>query len=175
MKRFAGLSLAAALGAALLSSVAFTGAAQAASLGAVAEVAGQAAPAAVEAQFRGARGGRVGGGRVGGGRAIAGGRVGGGRVAGARFGGGRGYYRGGRGAGIAAGVVGAAILGGIIAESQRQAYDEQYYYGGPVYAPAPVYEEPVYVRPRRYYRRNDGLPPNPIRDPAGGGLTTGGY
>ena len=178
MKRMTGFSLAAAMGAALLMSVSLPGLGHAAGFGPVAEVAAHAAPPVEQAQFRG-RGGRVAGGRVGGAR-IAGGRVGGGRIAGGRIGGGRvvggyrGGYRGNRGANIAAGIAGAAILGGILAGSQGYGYDDPYYYGAPVYAPEPVYEEEVYVRPRRYNRNYNTLPRNPIRDPAGGGLTSGG-
>lgn len=176
MKRFAGLSLAAALGLSLLSTVS-AGGAMAAPFGEAARAVQASGIAAEAVQFRGGKAGLAGGGRVGGGRGLAGGgRIGGpGRFAGARYGGGyrgyrgRGYYRGDGGAGLAAGLAGAAIIGGIIAaESERNAY-----YGDPYY-----YDEPVYVQPRRVYRpynRNrTTIPYNAIRDPAGGGLTSGG-
>jgi hypothetical protein len=86
-----------------------------------------------DVQFGGRRvgGGRVGGGRVGGGR-VAGGRIGGGGFA---RGGGRRWGRG-VGAGVAAGVIGGLIGGALMNANPSYA------------APAPVYEEPVYVAPR---------------------------
>jgi hypothetical protein len=82
------------------------------------------------------------------------------------------YYRRGwranRGAAVAAGV-GLGILGAAAIAASRPAYAEPVYgyeYG---YEPRYVYEEPVYVAPRRYYApRYYGYVPENIRDPAGG-------
>lgn len=84
------------------------------------------------------------------------------------------YYRRGwrsnRGAAVAAGV-GLGLLGAAAIAASRPAYAEPVYgydydYG---YAPRYVYEEPVYVAPRRYYApRYYGYYPDNIRDPAGG-------
>ena len=82
----------------------------------------------------------------------------------------RGWRGGNRGAAIAAGV-GLGILGAAAIAASRPAYAEPVYgydngYG---YGPRYVYEEPVYVAPRRYYRpRHYGYYPDNIRDPAGG-------
>ncbi|WP_066469005.1 hypothetical protein [Bosea sp. WAO] len=84
------------------------------------------------------------------------------------------YYRRGwrynRGAAVAAGV-GLGILGAAAIAASRPAYAEPVYgYGyGYGYEPRYVYEEPVYVAPRRYYApRYYGYAPDNIRDPAGG-------
>lgn len=183
MKRFAGLSLGAALSMAVL--VPAPG--QAAPFGGVAASRDSGALPLVQVQT-----GPVGAPGVAGPRVrtpVAGPRGGGGRV-----------YRGHRGGGgVAAGaVLGAAILGGaIIANSQRNRgyyYDDGYYapapvfgggyyYGVPAAAPPPVddgeyvpapgyyygapayYGRPVYRGyPRHPHNRTRGM-----RDPAGGG------
>ena len=63
---------------------------------------------------------------------------------------------------------GGAAMSAAIAAS-RPAYADPVYgyeYG---YEPRYVYEEPVYVAPRRYYGpRHYGYYPDNIRDPAGG-------
>lgn len=81
-------------------------------------------------------------------------------------------WRGNRGAAVAAGV-GLGLLGAAAIAASRPAYAEPVYgdgygydYG---YQPRYVYEEPVYVAPRRYYApRYYGYYPDNIRDPAGG-------
>ncbi len=81
-------------------------------------------------------------------------------------------WRGNRGAAVAAGV-GLGLLGAAAIAASRPAYAEpvygygyEYDYG---YQPSYVYEEPVYVAPRRYYApRYYGYYPDNIRDPAGG-------
>lgn len=82
------------------------------------------------------------------------------------------YYRRGwranRGAAIAAGV-GLGVLGAAAIAASRPAYAEPVYGYGYGYGPRYVYEEPVYVAPRRYYApRAYGYYPDNIRDPAGG-------
>lgn len=82
------------------------------------------------------------------------------------------YYRRGwranRGAAVAAGV-GLGILGAAAIAASRPVYAEPVYGYGYGYEPRYVYEEPVYVAPRRYYApRYYGYAPDNIRDPAGG-------
>ena len=77
-------------------------------------------------------------------------------------------WRGNRGAAIAAGV-GLGILGTAAIAASRPRYAEPVYGYDYGYAPGYVYEEPVYVAPRRYYApRYYGYYPDNIRDPAGG-------
>lgn len=79
-------------------------------------------------------------------------------------------WRGNRGAAVAAGV-GLGLLGAAAIAASRPYYAEPVYgYGyGYGYEPRYVYEEPVYVAPRRYYApRHYGYYPDNIRDPAGG-------
>ena len=63
----------------------------------------------------------------------------------------RGGGWGGRGAGIGLGLAAGALIGGAIAAGSNPYYGSGYYgpgygygYGGPVYAPAPVYVQPGY-------------------------------
>ena len=63
----------------------------------------------------------------------------------------RGGGSGGRGAGIGLGLAAGALIGGAIAAGSNPYYGSGYYgpgygygYGGPVYAPAPVYVQPGY-------------------------------
>jgi|GEM_PF-3349627 len=77
-------------------------------------------------------------------------------------------WRGNRGAAIAAGV-GLGVLGAAAIAASRPAYAEPVYGYDYGYEPRYVYEEPVYVAPRRYYApRHYGYYPDNIRDPAGG-------
>jgi hypothetical protein len=74
----------------------------------------------------------------------------------------RGWHRSNRGAAVAAGV-GLGILGAAAIAASRPAYAEPVY----GYDDGYVYDEPVYVAPRRYYAPRYYYPDN-IRDPAGG-------
>lgn len=60
------------------------------------------------------------------------------------------YRRGPNAAGLAFMGVAAGLIGGAIAESRRQEYYDNYYYGGPrYYGPGPGYG--YYGGPRYYY------------------------
>lgn len=79
-------------------------------------------------------------------------------------------WRGNRGAAVAAGV-GLGLLGAAAIAASRPAYAEPVYGYEPAYEPDYVYDEPVYVAPRRHYApryRSYGYYPDNIRDPAGG-------